>query len=501
MKDILKKVVLYLGIAILAFIAIIVLCAGFLFFYRDGNIFGFKYISKNEIIYAYADGVDKSSIDTIKINGGDFPINISTNGVVEVISGAMRNKVFGYTRASYASASFKMSYDAELKMITFDIVEPSGWLAKNNSVIEIVFPENYVDKEMQLIISSNKSDINIGGDKELSISDLEITSNKGDVKIFNVSLMGDTIINVGSGDFIIDKTSNGEIDCFISLESGRVGIDNLDGGVTVNNLTILKNKVGEVYCKKASKILTTENIDGGGVLRCDEASFIDFKSKDTDLKIANIVGVDESRIDITGHGAVDIRKATCMLTINGNDGDINLGDIYNKVVLANGQGNITISGASYLVSANTIRGNIKIKFAQSTGDYIEGVSELRCAQIATKDGNIVVDDLQMCDILIDGKGSALLNYNKVVGESTISGGAGSVNIVVPTAPKDDNSNYNVNIILAQNLNVYLKVGVVYYEGWTESVKEFYNIYGNEGSGNNTINIQSGSGLISVKNAD
>ena len=150
MKGVLKRIGLYLGVAVLAFIATVILCAAFLFFYRDGNIFGFKYISNKQIIYAYAD--DFGEVDIIEIKGNDFPINIYTNSSIDVVAGVMRNRVYGYTRTSYAEASFKVSYNSATKTATFDVVEPSGWLAKNGSSIEIALPEEYVDNVPQIMV-------------------------------------------------------------------------------------------------------------------------------------------------------------------------------------------------------------------------------------------------------------------------------------------------------------------------------------------------------------
>ena len=422
MKGIIKKVVLYLGVAFLAFIATVVLCAGFLFFYRDGNIFGFKYIKEKEILYAYAD--EYWDIEKINIVGKDFPINIQISSNVEVVAGALRNNVYGYTRTSYAPASFDMAYDEHEKMITFDVTEPKGWLARNGSTVEIVLPENYVDKAPQIIATSNKGKITVGNDTKMSVSNLELSSSKGDIKFGRVLLSGDLTVDIGSGEAFIDKSvaSEENIDCYIKVGSGALGINNIEDSLKIDSINILKNRVGEIYFKTAQRLLG--DIDGGGIIKCDKVETVDFKSRDTDVEIGTISGVLKSRIQISGRGKVEVGEASALLEVEGCDGSVNIKSALNELVVATNNGNVTIAQASRLVSATTDEGDVKIKFSQGVGDYTEGVLNVRCVHVATKNGNVVVDGLQNGTVTVDGKGRVSLNYNRVVGKSNINCGNG-----------------------------------------------------------------------------
>ena len=149
MKKGLKTFLIYLGVLILAFLATVVFCAAFLFFYREGNIFGIQYIKRNELIYA-RENEDMSDIQKIEVYGNNFDINIKLYHGISDLAGVMSNKVFGYAKKSKAQASFTLEYDEVNKTAVFTVKEPKGWLNKSECYIEIALPSDLAENDIDL---------------------------------------------------------------------------------------------------------------------------------------------------------------------------------------------------------------------------------------------------------------------------------------------------------------------------------------------------------------
>ena len=182
---------------LLALIATVIFCAGFLFFYREGNIFGIQYISMDEVLYA-RDNEDMSDLQTIELYSESFDVKISVNENVDSLIGAMKNRVFGYAKKSKAQASFLLEYDEVSKTAVFDSVQPQGWLNKKKSFIEIAIPQSIVDSGCNLVIKTSKADINIKGVEDWTVGNVTIESSKGDVKITNVNIKAPKIEEIKS---------------------------------------------------------------------------------------------------------------------------------------------------------------------------------------------------------------------------------------------------------------------------------------------------------------
>ena len=123
MKKAFKIFFIYLGVLLLALLATVVFCAAFLFFYREGNIFGVQYIKQNQILYATEDE-DMTNLETIVVNSDVFDVYIRVNPSVNSLTGAMKSKVFGYTTKTKAHTSFSLEYNEKTKTAVFDSVEP-----------------------------------------------------------------------------------------------------------------------------------------------------------------------------------------------------------------------------------------------------------------------------------------------------------------------------------------------------------------------------------------
>lgn len=500
---------------LLALIATVIFCAGFLFFYREGNIFGIQYISMDEVLYA-RDNEDMSDLQTIELYSESFDVKISVNENVDSLIGAMKNRVFGYAKKSKAQASFLLEYDEVSKTAVFDSVQPQGWLNKKKSFIEIAIPQSIVDSGCNLVIKTSKADINIKGVEDWTVGNVTIESSKGDVKITNVNISNSINFNIGSGSVYIDETctTKSTIDCQIKVGSGtidltKINTDEFSFGV-IEIKSIKRGKIGII---KAEELITNGNINGGGRIEVGDVGFVDFTSLDTDIFIKNINGVegsdaDKSTITITGNGEVWINKAESDLEISGHNGDIYVNVATETMVLTANQGDIEVDNATKLVSPTTTYGNIDIQFSAGALDY-SSINENRAVVATTKNGHIIVKGLQYGVIEATDKGRISLEYDKVVGANNIIAKSGVVNIVVPNPTENSETDeFAFNLKVNSEVNCDIKVGVVGdlgamnpvdYSG--SGVKEFSNIYNSGTATTNTLNASSTTGIIKIRSRD
>lgn len=511
MKKVFKTLFIYLGVILLACVATVVFCAGFLFFYRDGNIFGIKYITANELMIATEDE-DMSQLKTIEVYSSGFEVNVRVNPNVETLKGAMKNKVFGYAKKSKAQASFNLEYNETTKTAVFTSVQPSGWLNKKGSYIEIAIPEYMADDNVDLKVVTTSGDIGVGNDYDLRLANLDIQTGKGEAIVKNIELTNSINVKVGKGLVGVDSSciTSGTVDASISVNSGTVDLTKIDPekfslGI-VNIDEIVKGKIG---IRKADELKTDGNIRGGGyVCVTGEVGIVDFASLDTDLEINKISSsTSNSRVAITGNGDIEINEANCNLTIDGHNGDVYLNNIRGITNVFTNHGDVKMYNALKTVNVETAYGNAEINFSDVAGDYSTLNNDSRNVIAQTKNGHIIVNGLQHGRIIATDKGRISLEYNKVVGENIISANIGVVNIVVPNSPLGDNAGYAFNLTVKSEVNTDVKVGVVgslgeidYKVNHNQSGEHtFSNIYGNAGS--NNLKVETSAGIIKIRSRD
>lgn len=504
----------------MALLATVVFCAAFLFFYREGNIFGVQYIKQNQILYATEDE-DMTNLETIVVNSDVFDVYIRVNPSVNSLTGAMKSKVFGYTTKTKAHTSFSLEYNEKTKTAVFDSVEPKGWLNKKDSFIEIAIPESMAEKGYDIQVNTNKGKTLIGGDNDWTIGALNINTNKGKVTVTNITLNDNINVNIGSGWILLDDKckTNTTVNATVNLGSGTVNFARVNTEIfKFNAIKVESLKSGRIGITKAEELITDGNINGGGSVEVTkEIKTVKFSSLDTDVKINTIKDVsqiEQSEIVITGQGKVSVNESLCChLTIDGHNGDIKVNSATGTMTLLSNQGDVNVSKALKLVSATTQYGNIYIEFDSEALDYFDtplnDSNKNRVVSATTKNGHIIVKGLQHGAISATGNGRISLEYDRIVGENNINGKSGAVNIRVP----NPSSNEDVNDSLyAFNLSVYsevltdVKVGVVGSLGSPEydinssaSSQNFTNIYGTAGA--NKLTVTSTTGKIKIRSND
>lgn len=513
MKKAFKTLFIYLGVLLLAFIATVVFCGAFLFFYRDGNIFGIQYIKRNEILYA-RENEDMSSLRTIEINAQNFDVNIVVNSRVDNIMGAMRNKTFGYTHKKKAQANFTLEYDETTQTAVFNATEPRGWLSRKNCYIEIVIPEDFADAGYNLQINTDKSDVTIGGEDVLTLGDIIIKNNKGNTSVKNVLIKGSIETDIGSGWLGFDSKckTNRKIDCEIKVGSGLINFTKVNPEeFLIKTVEIKSIKSGTIGIEKLDELITNGNINSGGKIEIHYVNYVDFSSLDTKVIIENmgVIGTTStSRLNFTGFGGCKIGNVYSHLQVDGHNGDIVINSATETISLITSEGNIKMNKASKLVSASSEYGNIDITFDDSALDYspsnISNANLNRAVIATTKNGHIWIKGLQNGRVSASGSGKISLKYDKVVGENVIDAKTGMVSIAVPN-PTDLSGvdEYAFNLTVDSKSASDIKVGVVGSIGAVDfgdsGFKNFTNIYGN--AGNNNLKVTSNTGTIKIRSND
>ena len=508
MKKRLKVFFTYLGVALISLLMTVVVCAAFLFFYRDGNIFGIQYIKRNEILYARSQDVGIIDVKGVSVACDDFDVKVDINPYAENISGAMVNKVFGYVHKSKAHASISAKYDESTGVVVFTVVEPQGWISKKDCYIAIGIPEILVDKNIDVDVKSVKGDIVVGGKKSIVINDINVESSKGEVTLTNLDIRHSISANIGSGWMFVDEkcvTTAGDVDVNIKLGSGIVNFTKV-GNFDIGCVKIEKIKSGEIGILKAVEVVTDGKISGGGKIQVGEALEVTILTLDTDIKIGTIgaIGSEDaltSRVDISGNGYVEILRVYSNLEITGHNGDINIGNAIGSVSLSTNQGDIQISKAYKNVSIETQYGNARIQFGEEAPQYSK-IGGGRSLIASTKNGHVIASGVQNANVMIREKGRATLNYDLVRGEnSVIAYQIGVIDIVVPYKP--DNGNIAINLQTKSETLPDVKVGTVssgqavINDGvYTLDVK---NIYGN--AGENTLYVETVTGNIKIRSRD
>ncbi len=512
MKKAFKMIFIYLGVLLLALIATVVFCAGFLFFYREGNIFGIQYISTDNVIYA-RESEDMSDLKTIEVHSENFKVLIEAHSSVEGLIGAMNNEVFGYAKKAKAHTSFSLEYNEDTKTAVFSSSQPKGWLNKKKAFIQIAIPEDLLDNDINLIVKTSKADINIGGNELLVLGSLTIETSKGDATVSNVQLSNGITTIIGSGSVYIDETckTTSAINASVEVGSGtinfaKINVEEFSFGV-IEIKSIKRGKIGII---KTNELITNGNINGGGRIEVGEVGVVDFESLDTDILIGTINGVPGSNaalsiITINGQGDVFIDTAKSDLEVNGHNGNININIVNGTAVLMSNQGDVRVGSAIKAISVDTTYGNADITFAESDAIYT-AENGIKSISATTKNGHIIIKGLQHGIVTATDKGRISLEYDKVVGENKIVANSGVVNIVVPDPDVDSRENeYAFNLNISSEVNCDIKVGVVGHLGGIDysdsGNKEFSNIYNSGTSTLNNLDVSSTTGRIKIRSTN
>ena len=486
----------------MALLAATIFCGAFLFFYRDGNIFGIKYISAEQTMIVKEDK-DISALKTIDVSSSSFDISVVVDKNVSTLVGAMHVKMFGYAFESRAHAWFDLDYNNITNTATFKCSEPRGWLNRSGSYITIYLPDEWVDNYCNINVKTKKGDVNLGGDITLKSNNLLIQNASGNVEIKNTLINNSLNFDCGKGLFYVDGTcsTTAEITAKLSVNSGKINLTQINpSNFKLGVVEIVKNKKGLIGIKKATEVMSTKNIDSGGELQIGEVDCFDFSSLDTDVTIAKINSA--GRIALSGVGDVYVKECYGQLDVTGHNGKIDIGMVTASLVVSSNQGDINIANAFTFVSAESKYGNINITFNNVAGEY-DSTTQNRSVNATTKNGHIIVRGLQKGIINATGSGRISLYYNRVVKDNEINANSGAVYIVVPEPDSAASNAYALNLSVASEVGADIKVGVggnIEYDS-TSNVQNYTNIYNSGSTTSNNLIVKSTTGKIKVRSSD
>ncbi len=504
MKKIFKGIGIYSVVAVVALAAIFIFCAGFLFFYRKANIFGFRYISVDTSIYVEEDNKFEG-LEKIQVVSNKYPIQVYTNKNTDTLMGIMDVDTSGYTNKKMIQPSFTLKYDKDLKTAVFTAVEPQGWLNRTGCAIRIVLPEAYAELGLDFVFETGKGDVSFGGDKLITVGNIDVTSKSGDVDLNKVKFRGGSNnsinFNLNKGVVSFSEKCEGE-NLYISVatNSGRADFRDINSDkLSIAQVKIEKLVKGRIYLSTLKELITTENINGGGrVYITESVENVNFLSLDTDVNINKISNI--GNIYLNGLGKIIINEtAGESVSLNVDDGSITIqkAEAKNHIISSN-QGDVVIKEAKSSINVNSVYGDINIYFDEQAGDWNE-VDKLREVNATTKNGHIYVEGLQRGNITATDKGRISLKYNKVCDENNIKSNHGAINIIVPdSVPGASDKAFNLN--LSTKVNADINVGVV--EINDSGDKVVLNIYNNSSDDTtNTLNIISNNGVVKMRSAD
>ena len=505
MKKKLKVIFIYLGVALLSILMTVAICAAFLFFYRDGSIFGIKYIKNDEVLSVKTSDIAVGNINGVSIKSEGFDIKLGVNPYNDEVQGAMVNKTFGYTHKSKARAGFSAKYDEGTGTIIFDVVEPSGWISKKNCYIAIIIPESLIDNGIDINVSSQKGDILIGGNKKMFFGQVDVASTKGEIELTNIDMSKNFNINLGSGLlYVDDKCSANNINVNIKLGSGKINLTRIDN-FEIKTLRVEEIKSGKIGVLKAWEVVTAGSINGGGQIEVGQVVELEILTLDTDIKIGTVgeLGSEKvltSRIDIKGNGSVEVMRSHSGLVITGHNGDVKVGTATGTVTVSTNQGDIDISDAYGNVSVDTQYGNANIQFGEDAPEYSAGGRTLIAG---TKNGHIIARGIQNASVTIREKGRATLDYDLVRGLNIITANQiGSINIVVPY--KHDEESIALDLVVVSEIVPDVEVGAVSSDQ-VELIEGEYSLEVDDIYGSNIENaklqVKSATGNIKIRSKD
>ena len=505
MKKKLKVFFIYVGVILLSLLMTVVVCAAFLFFYREGSIFRIRYIKNDEVLYANMQNIEIEKVGGISIESQGFDVRVSVESFTENIQAALINKSFGYVHKSKAQASISVKFDEGTRLVMFEIVEPEGWVSKKDCYVVVVVPKSLIDNNIDMNIKTEKADILIGGEEVLSLESLDVCTTKGEMSLTNVNIVNSFNIDVGNGElYVDDKCTASSVNVNVKIGDGKINFTKIKD-FEIKTLRIEEIKTGLISVLKAWEVVTAGSIRGGGRIEIGQAVELEILTLDTDIKVGTIgelgsENITTSRIDIAGNGDVEILNAYSKLQLTGHNGSVRIGTATGTITISTTQGDIAIDNAYGNVSIDTQYGNATILFSEDAPQYGEGG---RVLVAGTKNGHIISKGVQNANVSISDKGRADIEYDLVRGKNRIvSSTIGNINIIVPHKHSSQSVALDLYVISRTMPDVELgtvssdqaKLNDGYYELPVD------NVYGNNILGSE-LNVESEMGNIKIRSSD
>lgn len=497
-------------IIVLALIAVagVFIAMGAMVLFPSFSLFGIHYVSGDSQKTAYYYDITDTenglaskwaSVDTVLIETDGWNVNISTDvdytekGFDIWVSRSYRG--FATNPVSTAEFSgYKFEERAEGTYMYVYMTEPTGLISKSDAVVDVRVGANVLAGK-KLEIKTNSGIVTVGESvtdrsTTLNIKDLAINSTNGLVKIRDVNVIDNLVVEKESGEVKVSTDLTCDVNLDIKSGYGNAEFLSIGSDLSENSLVINKMFNSGIYFDDIyGDLLITAD---GGYVKGNKVNNSVLVNAKTCKLILNEVGGMTSFTN--SEGSLEVKKAlggvTAQIT-NGN-GSINIeelkGTTTSKLETRNGE--IKVQNVYCDVNVKSVSG--KINLTNATDELVNFVIESNDSEVVLNDVNGSVK----FTTLNKGKARVSATYVNLLGENKFITQTGVIDVKFTNANhkflfKEWQTANKVNIKLS-NLEEYDSNNSLTDERYKSGVK----IGGYTGTENN-LSLISVSGAINV----
>lgn len=529
--ELIKKMLKYLFILVIILVLACSLIAGILFFFPSVSLFGLRFASghKENIAIETNSSIKKVNVETnhfniiVKPNSDENKDSIDNENLRVVIN----NDYTGFSKNGLNTVQIKkVDTDEFLDASKFDNIslahfkngdeltiilnEPDGVISYGSSSVIVFLPENASGVEYNLKTNTGKISFeknNFDETKVVSTKNitLSVSSAFGSFSLDNASMQdgSDLIISNYIGRVEINSEKIGNVK--IKSNSGnftfkQIGYEGFTGG----NLTVEGNNPYVRVTGTVFGSVTYTNVTTGFVEIDTIKQHLIYESKNGILRVNKILGsvnIYNESGETTIKQIGDDMATPTSVTIKGKSGAINLGmdntKIYYLSRVETESGRVVIKNLASSVSQEiqTTKGSVEVEFSED-----ENQKDLK---VLTESGSVTLKKVYGKMNITTGNSSKI--YAGIVAissESNFVTDGGEVELVLPAPTTSANRKYKLAIMNKQKNKMDVKIGnfaKTEFDG-EQDENQFYHfsqVFPQEETTENVINIKSNSGLIKV----
>ncbi len=488
-----KKVGKYIIISLLLLLGLGCVGVLYLFFIPNSTLFGITYINLNKTIESLE--YESSAVEQITVNSRSYKVKILPTER-NTISLEIFSNSFGFVHKNHKETIVTSSLKDNV--LTFNVDEAYGFAIPNNSYINVYIPSS---SSLNLNLTNKNAPTSINSEA-VEIKNLSYSTKKGDFNFVLGKVNGMLNLNLNKSTFTINKeVITNKNNVHLSISKGKF----LAKDSVLGDVTIKKSERGVISINECNEfkddLTSTSRVINGGQININKLFKIGITSSDTIISIGEITN--GANIKASKSGNITIDKINTKTYITSESGNISIHNCNARAILQTDSGNINVNNAVEMVIIKTNSGNANVKFSDEAAQHTaENNARTLCAII--HDGNLTATGVQhiglvtenesdldqLHGIKITGKGSVVINMNNVLGENSIEGNNGNINIVV-----DSESEFILNTSsISGNVRVNL-MQISDHNGYT--TKEATTTIVNCNNSPNSLNVTTNNGGLTI----
>jgi len=354
-----KKVSKYITISLLLLLGLCCVGVLFLFFVPDSSIFGITYISKN--VKVSTTPVSTSYVSRVVINSRSYDLNIVSSDEGNIYA-EIDSKSFGFVHKKHKTANIVQS--TRNNSVTIDVVEPHGFIYKNNSTITLYLPKNTA---IDLAIHNKKAKVSVN-DESVKINNLYYNAQKGKLNLLNGSIIGNLDLNLVKSTCTIFKDfKTNKNTTTINTTTGKL----VARETVLGNVEVFSSKRGTIQILECKDFIF-KPVTAGGTVQIDKLEQAQVNTSDTNFYFGLITS--GGTIEISKSGLVQIGELNGDASITTDSGDIAVNKSLSPVYAKSRAGNISITDAYQKVTVDAISGKVFVSFAEDANSNINSAT-------------------------------------------------------------------------------------------------------------------------------